>query len=172
MQHRKCPSFDAFQTLFGQSPNCKPVDPQEVGGLEAEDDGMDEDADDDSVTTPGTAASVFFSAPIAVAPMAAIAAVAVAASGKQAAAFHLAPSKKVPLPHHLHHNSLCTPSSPASPQAVKLDLGEAYLKAQQLRIDSVAVTANTKARCDLVIAMMKQKKSAEEIALMVRLAGL
>ena len=45
------------------------------------------------------------------------------------------------------------------------------MKAQQLKIDSVAVTANTKTRTDLIIAMMKEGKSTEEIAAMLKLAG-
>jgi hypothetical protein len=52
-----------------------------------------------------------------------------------------------------------------------MDLGEAYMKAQQLKIESVAVTANTKTRTDLVIAMMVQNKTDVEIAAMLKLAG-
>ncbi len=56
-------------------------------------------------------------------------------------------------------------------QDKKMDLGEAYMKAQQLKIESAAVTANTKTRTDLVIAMMVQKKTPEEIAAILKLAG-
>ncbi len=52
-----------------------------------------------------------------------------------------------------------------------MDLGEAYMKAQQLKIESVAVTANTKPRTDLVIARMVQNKTDVEIAAMLKLAG-
>ncbi len=57
-------------------------------------------------------------------------------------------------------------------QEKKLDLAEAYIKAQQLKIESVAATSNTKTRTDLIIAMMQEKKSPEEIAAMLKLAGL
>lgn len=52
-----------------------------------------------------------------------------------------------------------------------MDLGEAYMKAAQLKIESAAVTANTKTRTDLVIAMMVQKKTPDEIAAILKLAG-
>jgi hypothetical protein len=72
---------------------------------------------------------------------AAPATVAPATPGKAAAAFHLAPSKK----------------------EKKMDLGEAYLKAQQTRTDAQAATAQAKTRCDLVVALTLQGKTAEEI---------
>ena len=53
-----------------------------------------------------------------------------------------------------------------------MDLGEAYLKAQQTRIESVAVTAQAKTRCDLVIALTLQGKTAEEIAEFLLLLGI
>jgi hypothetical protein len=59
----------------------------------------------------------------------------------------------------------------ATTQDKKMDLGEAYMKAQQFKIESAAVTANTKTRTDLVIAMMVQNKSPEEITAILKLAG-
>jgi hypothetical protein len=70
-----------------------------------------------------------------------------AAAGKPAAVFHLAPSKK----------------------EKKMDLGEAYLKAQQSRIDSQAASAQAKNRVDLVIALTLQGKTAVEISAFVAL---
>jgi hypothetical protein len=53
-----------------------------------------------------------------------------------------------------------------------MDLGEAYLKAQQTRIESVALTTQTKTRCELVIALTLQGKTAPEIAQFIAIAGL
>lgn len=52
-----------------------------------------------------------------------------------------------------------------------MDLGEAYLKAQQSRIESVAVAAQAKTRCDLIIALTLQGKTAVEIADFLTLIG-
>jgi DNA-binding CsgD family transcriptional regulator len=53
-----------------------------------------------------------------------------------------------------------------------MDLGEAYLKAQQTRIESLAASAQAKTRCELVIALSLQGKTAEEIADFLKLTGL
>jgi hypothetical protein len=45
-----------------------------------------------------------------------------------------------------------------------MDLGEAYLKAQQTRTDAQAATAQAKTRCDLVVALTLKGKTAVEIA--------
>ena len=73
-----------------------------------------------------------------------------AAPGKGPAQFHLAPSKKAP----------------------KLDLGEAYLKAQESKIAAATVASQSKARCDLVVALTMQGKTAIEIAEFLLLCGL
>jgi hypothetical protein len=73
-----------------------------------------------------------------------------ATAGKAPAIFHLAPSKK----------------------EKKLDLGEAYLAAQQWRIESLAQSALVKQRCDLILGLTSQGKSADEIAHVMSLAGL
>jgi hypothetical protein len=65
----------------------------------------------------------------------------VAPAGKHAAVFHLAPSKK----------------------EKKMDLGEAYMKSQQIRTDTQAQTAQAKTRCDLVVALTLQGKTVQEI---------
>ena len=52
-----------------------------------------------------------------------------------------------------------------------MDLGEAYLKAQQIKIEAASATANTKTRTDLVIALLVQNKSADEIIAFLKLAG-
>ena len=72
-----------------------------------------------------------------------------AIAGKAPATFHLAPSKK----------------------EKKMDLGEAYLAAQQLRIDSLAQSALVKQRCDLILGLTLQGKSAHDIAEFMSLAG-
>jgi hypothetical protein len=123
-QHKKCPVFDTFQTLFGESPNCKPVDPQEVGSYEEDPEPDRDEGEGDveadvplAVDVPPVRRHVVVVAAAAFGVGVAAAAVQPAApppGGKPAATFHLAPSKKV----------------------VKLDLGEAYLKAQQLKIES------------------------------------
>jgi hypothetical protein len=73
-----------------------------------------------------------------------------AAPGKGPAQFHLTPSKKAP----------------------KLDLGEAYLKAQESKIAAATVASQSKARCDLVVALTMQGKTAIEIAEFLLLCGL
>jgi hypothetical protein len=70
--------------------------------------------------------------------------------GNPPAAFHLAPSKK----------------------EKKLDLGEAYLKAQQSRIESAAATTQSKHRCDMIVAFAQQGKTSAEISVLLTLAGL
>ena len=168
MQQKRCPSFDIFDAVFGSCPNVKPVHPTEVGG------GFDSDADEafgDSqqemnevaaavpalAPAPTAAAAAPDAAPAAAAAPAVLAAAAApavraanaAAGGKAEAPFHLAPSKK----------------------EKKMDLGEAYLKAQQTRIESLAVSAQAKTRCDLVIALTLQGKSAAEIADFLKVTG-
>ena len=182
MQHKKCPSFEAMQKLFGESPSCKPVHPQEVGGMSDDGDTYEDDGDDgqeyqapalaeDAAVppTPTGKAPAAATAPLAPATgKSAAAAAAPAATGKAAAAFHLAPSKNK-VRHHCHRRHHCVYVTVT--QDKKMDLGEAYMKAQQLKIESAAVTANTKTRTDLVIAMMVQKKTPEEIAAILKLAG-
>ena len=73
-----------------------------------------------------------------------------AATGKGPAQFHLTPSKKAP----------------------KLDLGEAYMRAQEIKAAAAASSAQQKARCDLVIALTMQGKTAVEIAEFIALTGL
>ena len=53
-----------------------------------------------------------------------------------------------------------------------MDLGEAYLKAQLTRIESIAITTASKTRCDLLIALTLQGKTAKEVAEFIDLAGL
>jgi hypothetical protein len=184
MQHRKCPSFEAMEKLFGETPSCKPVNPQELGGMsdEGEGDSIEDDGDDGQEYQAPALAEAAAAAPAetgkapaaATAPLApatgkaAAAAAALAATGKAAAAFHLAPSKGK-VRHHCHRRHHCVYVTVT--QDKKMDLGEAYMKAQQLKIESAAVTANTKTRTDLVIAMMVQKKTPEEIAAILKLAG-
>ena len=181
MQHKKCPSFEAMEKLFGESPSCKPVHPQELGGMSDEGDTCEDDGDDGqeyqapalaeaaAVAPAATEAPAAATAPLAPATgKAAAAAAAPAATGKAAASFHLAPSKNK-VRHHCHRRHHCVYVTVT--QDKKMDLGEAYMKAQQLKIESAAVTANTKTRTDLVIAMMVQKKTPEEIAAILKLAG-
>jgi hypothetical protein len=164
MQHKKCPSFDAMQTLFGQTPSCKPVDPKEIGGIDSDsvedegDDGQAEDAAQAPTADPPPAAVK--AAAAATAPLA-------PATGKGAAVFHLAPSKNKVRHHYRRHHCVYVTVT----QDKKMDLGEAYMKAQQLKIESAAVTANTRTRTELIIAMMVQKKTHDEIAEMLKLAG-
>jgi hypothetical protein len=73
-----------------------------------------------------------------------------AAAGRGATQFHLTPSKKAP----------------------KLDLGEAYLRAQENKVAAATASAQSKARCDLVIALTMQGKTAVEIAAFLLLCGL
>ena len=154
MQQRRCPNFDVFDAVFGSSPGVNPVYPTEVGAGG----GQESDVDDSpstqapSLHTPSlllhiaagcrveeeseapvahaAAPAALAAAPAApksrvtqaAAPVAQAAApaapaapaAAAAPAGKPAAAFHLAPCKK----------------------EKKMDLGEAYLKAQQSRIES------------------------------------
>ena len=91
----------------------------------------------------GPAAAVAPAAAAAVAPAAA------ASGGKGPAQFHMQPSKKAP----------------------KLDLGEAYMKAQQAKTESAAAVAKGKHRCDLVIALTLQKMSAEDISAFLLATG-
>jgi hypothetical protein len=199
MQLKRCPSFNVFDQCFSETPNVKPVYPQEIGGnpdevaiedsqVEAGEAGEGSDLDEHEPATPPAAPVASSSqqvpsraalehqpatppaghpanqpaAPVAsssqqVPSRAALKAAApqpvqlvpsraapqaAGGGGKPAATFHLAPSKK----------------------EKKMDLGEAYLKAQQARIESVAVSAQAKIRCDLVIALTVQGKTAQEIA--------
>ncbi len=180
MQQKRCSFFDAFDDVFSESPNVKPVHPIEVGH-----DGDDELPDSqntvdevfegrapspDGVTPYPHRAPCRAPSPVlaragaapplskaATAPSAALAPQAALApsaglapqAGKPAAAFHLAPSKK----------------------EKKVDLGEAYLKAQTARIESASVSAQLKNRTDLVIALTLQGKTAEEIRDFLALLG-
>jgi hypothetical protein len=162
MQLKRCPSFTAFDECFSETPNVRPVHPQEIGSIpdEVEDSAVEADESSDldehqpatpAVVHPATppAATVSSSsqqvpsrAALKPAALQRAAPQAAGGGGKPAATFHLAPSKK----------------------DKKMDLGEAYLKAQHARIDSVAVSAQAKIRCDLVIALTVQGKTAQEIA--------
>ncbi len=182
MQQKRCPNFDCFDLVFGSSPSVNPVSPTEVGSggnddvePDTQDTAVDADTDEsqgDAQAATGGDVAAAASAAAAVAatggavkpaasaaqaatggavkPAASAAQAATATAGKAAAAFHLAPSKK----------------------EKKLDLGEAYLKAQQSRIESQAAAAQAKNRCDLVIALTLQGKTAEEIATFLQLLGL
>lgn len=158
MQLKRCPSFTAFDECFSETPNVRPVHPQEIGSIPVDVEEADESSDLDehqpatpAVVQPATppAAPVSSSsqqvpsrAALKPAALQRAAPQAAGGGGKPAATFHLAPSKK----------------------EKKMDLGEAYLKAQHARIDSVAVSAQAKIRCDLVIALTVQGKTAQEIA--------
>ena len=176
LQHKKCPCFDVFERIFGHTPGVKPVHPKEGGGMAAETDD-DDDAVDDAPHSPAVLATspppavlatatcpapprtscaappaVLATAPPSRTPALVSAPVqaAPAAPGKGPAQFHLAPSKKAP----------------------KLDLGEAYLKAQESKIAAATVASQSKARCDLVVALTMQGKTAIEIAEFLLLCGL
>ena len=105
MQHKKCPSFDAMQTLFGQTPSCNPVDPKEIGG-KSDSDSAEDEGDDGQEFIAEDAAQ----APTAVPPPASGKAAAAAtaplapATGKVAAVFHLAPSKNKVRHHYRRHH--------------------------------------------------------------------
>lgn len=177
MQQKRCPFFDAFDKVFSESPNVKPVHPIEVGH-----DGDDDELPDSQITVdellegrapspdgiipyphrdpsltapvhvvPARACAALTPSKAATAPSAALAPQAAPApqAGKPAAPFHLAPSKK----------------------EKKMDLGEAYLKAQTARIESASVSAQLKNRTDLVIALTLQGKTAEEIRDFLALLG-
>jgi hypothetical protein len=167
MQHKKCPAFEAFNLIFGESPNCKPVDPREVGSFEAE---LNEDLDEGVADLAEAEVKVW--GPTIIGPPSGAQdggccprSKAAVTAGKPAAPFHLAPSKKVfPFP-FIHHDSPFL-------QDKKMDLGEAYLKAQQTRIESIAISTAAKTRCDLLIALTLQGKSATEVAQFLALAGL
>ena len=140
MQHKTCACFEIFDAIFGSSPNVKPVCPLEVG-----DDGdVLPDSQEDITPAAPAPAPVAAPAPLHAAGggVRAPSATVPVTPGKAAAPFHLAPSKK----------------------EKKMDLGEAYLKAQQTRTDTQAITAQAKTRCDLVIALTLQGKTAVEIA--------
>ncbi len=156
MQQKRCPSFNVFDECFSSTPNVKPVYPQEVGSVE-DSQGLpveEQSEPDEPPATPPAALVASFAQQVTslAAPKAAAAPPtqlvpsraapqAAGGGGKPAASFHLAPSKK----------------------EKKMDLGEAYLKAQQSRIESVAASARAKIRCDLVIALTVQNKTAQEI---------
>jgi hypothetical protein len=157
MQHKKCPSFGSFNIVFGESPNCKPVHPMEVGGSD-EPDSIPESLDDAACDVEGEVD--FAPSPRKVpAPkqraatstvISALATAVIATGGNPPATFHLAPSKK----------------------EKKMDLGEAYLKAQQSRIESAAASTQSKNRCDMIIAFVAQGKTSAEISVFLTLAGL
>ncbi len=164
MQQRRCPNFDVFDAVFGSSPGVNPVYPTEVGAGGGQESDVDDSPSTQapSLHTPSlllhiaagcrveeeseapvahaAAPAALAAAPAAPAALAAAPAApksrvtqaaapvaqaaapaapaapaaAAAPAGKPAAAFHLAPCKK----------------------EKKMDLGEAYLKAQQSRIES------------------------------------
>lgn len=173
IQRKRCPCFDAFDEVFSSTPNVKPVHPLEVGAMEDGDDPdsqqsgdippfdsrLDFDLHDRPRDPPSPPAFILAPPsgappperapppprPAQVLPSRPSTAAAVApppAAGRPAAVFHLAPSKK----------------------EKKMDLGEAYLKAQQSRIDSQAASAQAKNRVDFLIALSLQGKTAVEIS--------
>jgi hypothetical protein len=167
-RHKKCAAFEIFNEVFGESPNCKPVHPMEVGGFDDDPDSFNS-LDDHVDAADGAAAACANAPPAPPAPpsprkvpapkrvaagggaaAASAAAPATAAGGNVPATFHLAPSKK----------------------EKKMDLGEAYLKAQQSRIASVAACTASKNRCDMIVAFVAQGKTSAEISLLLTLAGL
>jgi hypothetical protein len=157
LQQKRCPCFDAFDEVFSSTPNVKPIYPIEIGAIGDDGDEEPESQRSDNIhdricdpTPPPAVQEVPVRAgasppdrgpppppPAQVLPSRA----STAAGGKSAAAFHLAPSKK----------------------EKKMDLGEAYLKAQQSRVESQAASAQAKNRTDLVIALTLQGKTAVEI---------
>lgn len=146
MQQKRCPNFDVFDAVFGSSPNVKPVHPTECGG--GGEDSSDEEGDDalhdyqDDIVLPKALPPTPTSTTAAPPPP--------ATAGKAAAGFYLAPSKK----------------------EKKMDLGEAYLKAQQSRIESQASMAQAKTRSDMIVALSNQGKTPAEIAALLTLTGL
>jgi hypothetical protein len=60
----------------------------------------------------------------------------------------------------------------SSKKTPKLDLGEAYLKAQETKIAFSHESAKTKSRCDFVVALTLQGKTPLEITVLLDLAGL
>ncbi len=70
-------------------------------------------------------------------------------AGKGPSQFHLTPSKKAP----------------------KLDLGEAYLRSQEQKLQATTAIAQARSRTDLVIALAAQNKSAAEISAFLTLCG-
>jgi hypothetical protein len=159
MQHKKCPSFGSFNIVFGESPNCKPVHPMEVGGSD-EPDSIPESLDDAACDVEGegdiapSPRKVPAPKHCVVTPKAtiasALATAAIATGGNPPATFHLAPSKK----------------------DKKMDLAEAYLRAQQSRIESAAASTQSKNRCDMIVAFVAQGKTSAEISVFLTLAGL
>jgi hypothetical protein len=51
-QHKKCPCFDVFQNIFGETPGVKPVHPKEGGGMAPDEEDQSEDADDEDEPAP------------------------------------------------------------------------------------------------------------------------
>ena len=142
-QHKKCAHFTAFHLVFGQTPAVKPKHPKEVGSH------PDLDSPPDSqVILDSTAALI--AVPASFPLVVAAPATGATPAGKGPAAFHLQPSKK----------------------QVKMDLGEAYLKAQQIRIESIASVASSKQRSELIVALLMQGKTTTDIAAVLKLAGL
>jgi hypothetical protein len=148
-QIKKCPHFEPFYAMFANTPGVKPVYPMEVGGMcpDSQEADVDEDESDTEVPTPAAPAARQVKAPVGAA--AAVAPAAAASGGKGPAQFHMQPSKKAP----------------------KLDLGEAYMRAQQAKTESAAAVAKGKHRCDLVIALTLQKMSAEDISAFLLATG-
>lgn len=170
LQLQKCPSFEAFDLVFGHTPGVKPVTPMEIGSMQpAMADSNNAPALDAEVTGGGGGVAEAFAtrnvaetfatrngttgiiAPNSVSAAAIKGAVATGkAAGNAAAPFHLAPSRKEP----------------------KMDLGEAYLKAQELKIGSATEAARSKNRCDLIVALTLQGKTAADIADFLNLVGM
>ena len=134
--------------MFANTPGVKPVHPMEVGGM-CPDAQNSQDVDGDEDERPAAAVAPAAAAAVAPAAAAAVAPAAAASGGKGPAQFHMQPSKKAP----------------------KLDLGEAYMRAQQAKTESAAAVAKAKQRCDLVIALTLQKMSAEDISAFLLATG-
>jgi hypothetical protein len=166
MRYKKCPCFEVFNEVFGESPNCKPVFPMEIGA-EAE----CGDVFDEQDNLPPHPAHEMIQAPpsgpprqgvsTALPPSVSKAATAAAAKAAAAAAAAVAAPKGAPATFHLQ----------PSKKEKKIDLGEAYLRAQQARMVSVAATHESKNRCDMIVAFSAQGKTSAEISLLLTLAG-
>ena len=158
-QKKKCPSFCTFHLLFQNHPTVKPINPKEVGsvGTFKVDDTppqfKDSELDDDETKSKQSEKPAAAAGGGAVGggdpKPAAGGGEPKPVSGKPPAPppFHMAPSKKSP----------------------KMDLGEAYLKSQQLRIESMSSANSAKLRMDLICALSSQNKTAAEIEAFLQL---
>jgi hypothetical protein len=149
MQVKKCPSFRTFDSLFANHPTVKPVNPQEVGavGAQALQDTPPLFADEEKEGKDDETRSKATKDGEAAKPAGAAAGGEPKGKAPAPPPFHMAPSKKSP----------------------KMDLGEAYLKAQQLRIESVAASSSAKMRLDLICTLSAQQKTAAEIEAFLKL---